>query len=319
MLHRVQHLVEPGQRVLLDVEIRLEAQLLEPAVGDEADVALGLPGIEALDAAQFEGEVDEGVLVLDDGDADLRQFALQGRRPDLRVLLHEGTEQPDDRQAVQRLVAHAPGHDLPHALHLVEAGEVHQDRKGGEQLQAFGEGAEGGEGLGDLGLAGDREVLHVVELVLHLLVLEEGGIFDFRHPHGVEQVGIGGDVDGFGVRERRHHHQHFRRLEHLGVVLHVAVVHLDIRLGEEAEDLRQQVLLGRGQVLLPVLDVVRERHFLRQPVDALLGQPGVIGPWVAERLVDRVGGQQVEADRVGIGGEIAVGHGARHSLSSLTI
>ena len=52
--------------------------------------------------------------------------------------------------AVQGFVAHRPGDDLPHALHFVEAREVHQHGEGGEQLQAFGEGAEDRQGLGDI-------------------------------------------------------------------------------------------------------------------------------------------------------------------------
>ena len=113
---------------------------------------------------------------------------------------------------------------------------------------------------------------------------------------------VGGDVDGLDVGEGRQHHQHFGGFEHPRVVLHVAVVHLDVGLGEEAEDLRQQVALGVLQVAVPVLDVVGQRHLLRQPVDALLGEPGLVGPGIAERLVDRVLGQQVEADRVFVGG-----------------
>ena len=102
---------------------------------------------------------------------------------------------------MQRLVAHGPGDDLPHALHLVEAREVHEDGEGGEELQAFREGAKGGECLRDLGLGLDREGLHVVVLVLHLLVLEECRIFDLRHPDGIKEVGIGCDVHRLDVAE----------------------------------------------------------------------------------------------------------------------
>jgi hypothetical protein len=41
-----------------------------------------------------------------------------------------------------------------------------------------------------------------------------------------------------------------------------------------------------------LLHVVGQRHLFRQPVDALLGQPGLVGPGIAERLVDVVGGEQ---------------------------
>src|SRR5476651_2443692 len=49
------------------------------------------------------------------------------------------------------------------------------------------------------------------------------------------------------------------------------------------------MLLARRQLVAPVLDVVRERNFLRQPVDALLRQPRIVGPRIVERLVDRLG------------------------------
>ena len=174
-------------------------------------------------------------------------------------------------------------------------------------MQAFGEGAEGGERLGDLGLRFDREGLHIVVLVLHLLVLEEGRVLDFRHSDGIKKMGVGRDVHRLDVREGGEHHQHLRRLEHLGVVLHVAVVHLDVRLREEAEDLGEEVALRLGEVALPVLHVIGQRHFLGQPVDALLGQPGIIGPGVAEGLVDRIRGEKVELHRQFVGCD-AIGH-----------
>ena len=199
---------------------------------------------------------------------------------------------------MQCLVAHRPGDDLPHPLHLVEAREVQQDRERSKQLQPLGERAERRQRLGDLVLAVHPEGLHVVVLVLHLLVFEEGRIFGLRHPDRVQQVAIRGDVDRLDVAERGQHHQHFSRLEHLAVVLHVAIVHLDVGLGEEAEDLRQQVLLRRGQVAVPVLDVVGQRHLFRQPVHALLRQPRLVSPRIAERLVDRVLGQQIKSHRL---------------------
>jgi hypothetical protein len=71
------------------------------------------------------------------------------------------------------------------------------------------------------------------------------------------------------------------------------IVHLDIGLGEEAEDLGQEISFRFRQVLVPVLDVVGERDLLGQPMDALLSEPSFIGPRVAEGLVDRVFGEKV--------------------------
>ena len=84
-------------------------------------------------------------------------------------------------------------------------------------------------------------------------------------------------------------------------MLHVAVVHLDIGLGEEAEYLRQQVAFGIREVAVPILDIVGERHFLRQPVDTLLGQPGFVGPGIPERLIDGVFRKKIEPDRMLVG------------------
>ena len=184
------------------------------------------------------------------------------------------------------------GDDLAHALHLVEAWKVQQDGEAGEELQALGEGAEDGEGERDVlfGVAG--EGLQIVVLVLHLLVAQEGRVLRLGHADGVEQVRIGGDVDGFHVGEGGQHHHHLGRLEHPRIVLHVAVVHLDVGLGEEAEDLGEQITFRNRQIAVPVLHVVGHRHLFRQPVDALLGQPGLVGPGIVERLVDVVGVEQ---------------------------
>src|SRR3712207_9045766 len=77
--------------------------LFRSPVGDEADVPLGLLAIEALHAAQLEGEVDEGVLVVHDGGADQVDLALQLVRPDLRVLLHEGAEEARSEEHTSEL------------------------------------------------------------------------------------------------------------------------------------------------------------------------------------------------------------------------
>ena len=258
---------------------------------------LGERGIETLHTTQFKRQINEGIFMIHNGGADQVKIAAQLLGPDFRVFLHEGAEQPDHGKAMQRFIAHRPAHDLAHALHLVEAREIHENREGSEKLQAFGEGTKGGQRLRDFGFVRNAEALHVIVLVLHLLVFEEGRVFDFRHADGIEQMAIGRDMHRFDVREGREHHQHFRRLEHLGIMLHVAIIHFHIRLGEEAENLRQQIAFGLREVLLPILHIIRERHFFRQPMDALLLQPGFIGPGVAEGLIDRVRRQKIEFHR----------------------
>ena len=159
----------------------------------------------------------------------------------------------------------------------------------------------------------DVEALHVVVLVLHLLVAEEGRVLALGHADGVEQVAVGGDVHRLHRREGRQHHLHFGGFEDPRVVLHVAVVHLDVGLGEEAEDLRQQVPLRLAQLVAPVLDVVGQRHLFRQPVDTLLDVPGVVGPGIVERLVDGLGVEQGHGG--GRYGRSAVNRTAPPSLS----
>ena len=161
------------------------------------------------------------------------------------AFLHEGVEQLDDAFAVQALVADRPADDLAHALHLVEAREVHQHREAGEQLQPLGEAAEHGERPGDVLVGVDAELLHVIVLVLHRLVFEERAVLALGHADGVEQERVSGDVDRLHVAERGQHHLDLGRLEHAAVLVVVAVLHLDVGLGEEAEDLGQQVALGR--------------------------------------------------------------------------
>ena len=147
-------------------------------------------------------------------------------------------------------------------------------------------------GAGDVFIRVHAELLHIVVLVAHLLIFEEHAVLALGHTNGVEQVRVGGDVDRLHVGEGAQHHLHFGRAEHLRVMLHVAVVHLDIRLREEAENLRQQVLLGGFKILFPVAHVIGEGDFLRQPVNALLHQPRVIRPGVRKGFVDGFGIKQ---------------------------
>ena len=72
-------------------------------------------------------------------------------------------------------------------------------------------------------------------------------------------------------------------------MLHVAVVHFHIRLRKKAEDVGQQIALRIGQIALPVLDVVGERHLIGQPVQPLLQLPRLERPRIGERFVCRFG------------------------------
>ncbi len=131
---------------------------------------------------------------------------------------------------VQRLVAHRPGDDLAHALHLVEAREVHQHGEAGEELHALGEAAEHGERAGDVLVIVDAELLYVVVLGAHLVIFHEHGIFALGHADRVEQVRVGRDVDRLHVAERGQHHLDLGRFEHAAIFVVVAILHLDIGL-----------------------------------------------------------------------------------------
>ena len=175
--------------------------------------------------------------------------------------------------------------DLAHALHLVEAREVHQHREAGEQLEPLGEAAEHGQRARDILVGVDAERGEIIVLVLHLLILKEHAIFALGHADRVEQMAVGGDVDRLHVGEGGEHHLDLDRLEHAAIFLVVAILHLDVGLGEEAEDLGQQVALVIGQLLRPVAAILAERHFLRHPVDLLLALPEFVRPRIFERLV----------------------------------
>src|SRR6185312_2351574 len=64
-----------------------------------------------------------------------------------------------------------------------------------------------------------------------------------------------------------------------------AILHLDVGLGEEAEDLGEQAALGLVDLLRPVAAVRAQLHFLGHPVDLLLALPIFERPGVFERLV----------------------------------
>ncbi|MDQ1191282.1 hypothetical protein QE419_000048 [Brevundimonas vesicularis] len=196
---------------------------------------------------------------------------------------------------VQALVAHRPGHDLAHALHLVLAREVHQHGEGREQLNAFREAAEHGQGPADVGVGIDPELAHIVVLVPHGLIFHEGAELALGHADGFKQQGVGRDMDRLHIAESGQHHLHLGRFEHPAVAFHVVVLNLDVRLGEEAEDLGQQVAFAVVQGRGPVLDVLAQRHLLGHPVDLLLLLPHVERPRIAERLVGGRRGQKTGA------------------------
>jgi hypothetical protein len=151
------------------------------------------------------------------------------RQQSMRACLgRQRVEHADHALAVQRFIAHRPRHDLPHALHLVEAREVHQHRERGKQLQAFSERAEHRHRAQDVRIRLDAELLHVVVLVLHLLVLGEGRELAVGHADGFKQQRVGRDVDRLHVGERGQHHLDLGGAEDARVPLHVVVVHLHV-------------------------------------------------------------------------------------------
>jgi hypothetical protein len=113
-------------------------------------------GVMPSTGPMLEREVDERVLEPDGLLADVDDVVLD-RLGQAVAFLHEGVEQLDDAFAVEALVAHRPADDLAHALHLVEAREVHQHGEAGEQLQPLGEAAEHGQRLGDVLVGVDAE------------------------------------------------------------------------------------------------------------------------------------------------------------------
>ena len=291
VLHARQEGLQPGQGVFLDAIDLRQVQLAQAPVGDEADVLFDVVRRHAVDRAHLEGEVDEAVLHLDHGLAAVDDVGGDLWR-DGPGLLVEGMVQFDDAFAVQAFVAHRPADDLAHALHLVLAREIHQHREGSEQLKPLREAAEHGQGAGDVAVGLDPEFAHEVMLVAHGLVFHEGSELALGHADGFEQQGVGGDVDGLHVGEGRQHHLDLGRFEHPTVFFHVVVLDLDVGLGEETEDLGQQIAFGRGQVDRPVLHVLAQRHLFGHPVDLLLLLPHVESPRIAERLVGGRRGQQ---------------------------
>ena len=93
-------------------------------------------------------------------------------------------------------------------------------------------------------------------------------------------------MNGFHIRKSGQHHLNLSWFEHLTVMLHITIVHFDIGLNKEPKNLRQQIALGTRQLFVPVFDIFCQRDFFRQPVNALLGQPRIIGPRITKWFVD---------------------------------
>ncbi len=128
--------------------------------------------------------------------------------------------------------------------------------------------------------------LQEVVFVFHFFVFHEGGIFDLWHAERIEQVGIGGNVHRFHVCKRTEHHLNLNGAKDAGVMFHVTIIDLNIRLGKETENLGHQIFFGLGQGLFPVTNIFGQGHFLWQPVNALLGQPCFITPRIQKWFID---------------------------------
>jgi len=114
-------LVQARQRQAVPAQLILVA--LESSVSLKID---DVPG-----SIFLEGQVDELVLQAHHGLAAVDDVVGHGLGHAAGLGL-EGVVDLDHPLAVQALVAHRPGDDLAHALHLVVAREVHQHREAGE-------------------------------------------------------------------------------------------------------------------------------------------------------------------------------------------
>ena len=275
-------------------EHRRQLQLGQPPVGDIAHIRLDVGGGHAFDLAHVEGQVDKAFLQLHHGLGDIDDVVAH-RFGDAAGFLVPGMVQLGDALAVQAFVAHRPGHDLSHAVHLVVAREVQQHGEAGEQRHAFGEGAEHGERPRHIGAGSDAERVHVIGLGTHFAIVAEGLEFGLGHAQRLQQQRIGVDMHRLHVGERGHHHLHRERLKDRDIALEIVVTDLDVRLGEEAEDLCQQSpLVRRHPVRRPVLEIAAKRHLLTHPVRLLLSLPELVGPGIAIDVVSASRFQQTD-------------------------
>ena len=124
-----------------------------------------------------------------------------------------------------------------------------------KELHALGECREGGDLRGEVAaVLGD----FVEEVVLggHGLVLQELVVDGLGEPDRLDEVRVGGDVHGLARGERREHHSDLGLTEAREVVVDVGARDVDVALGEEAQDLREEVALAIGELLAVVLDVL---------------------------------------------------------------
>ena len=127
--------------------------------------------------------------------------------------------------------------------------------------------------------------MDIIDLRRHFFIFEERRIFAFGHADGVEQMAVGRNMDGFHVGKGGEHHFDFGRLEHAAIMFVVAILHLDIGLREETENLRQQIAFMVRKLLRPIAAILAQGHFFGQPMDLLLAFPKVISPRIFEGFV----------------------------------
>ncbi len=114
-----------------DAEHFGQFQLAQTPIGDVANVFLDVFGRHALDRAKLKRELDKLVFQADNRLAHIDDVVGDGLGHAARFFA-ERVIQFDHAFAMQAFIADRPGHDLAHALHLVEARKVHQHREAGE-------------------------------------------------------------------------------------------------------------------------------------------------------------------------------------------
>ena len=133
MFNTGQQDLQPRQRVFRHAIDRWQVQLAQAPIGDVADIGLDILGRHALNLTGLEGQIDELIFQTDHVLAAVDNI-VGHRLGDHAGLGIEGVIELNNTFAVQALIAHGPGHDLAHPLHLVEAREVHQHGKGRKEL-----------------------------------------------------------------------------------------------------------------------------------------------------------------------------------------
>ena len=163
-----------------------QAKLPQAPISNIADIALNVFGRHPFYGSHFKGQVDKLIFHLHNSFAAIYNIISNGLSDASRFLC-KCMIKLDHTLTMQALVPDRPGHNLPHAFHLIQTREIHQHGKRGKELQPFRKAAKHRDCAGNIRLGVNAKLLHIIMLIGHGFIFHKGRKLTIGHADCFEQ------------------------------------------------------------------------------------------------------------------------------------